>query len=257
MNTTLFDLSQKVAIVTGSGRGLGKAMAIGLATFGAKVVVCDRDRETTDETVKAIESTGGAAAATFVDITSRQSCQDLIQFTVQQFGKIDVLVNNAGIDIIKPAIELTESEWDQILDVDLKGHFTCSQLAALQMMQQGTGGSIINISSLASTVGMRGLVAYCAAKGGINQLTRVMALEWAAQNIRVNAIAPGYLENIMQGASAEHDNPEKQQQIITFTPMARRGRLEEFVGPVVFLASDASSYVTGAVLAVDGGYTAV
>jgi NAD(P)-dependent dehydrogenase (short-subunit alcohol dehydrogenase family) len=125
------------------------------------------------------------------------------------------------------------------------------------MLAQGTGGSIINNSSIASEVGVHGLIAYSAAKGGVNQLTRVMAVEWATRGVRVNAIAPGYFENIMGGAAEEHNRAEKQEQVITFTPMARRGQPGELVGPVVFLASDASSYVTGAVLYVDGGYSAM
>lgn len=256
MNSKLFDLSEKVAIVTGSGRGLGKTMAMGLAQFGAKVVICDRALEEAQQTAKQINTAGAVAAATFVDISLRQSCDDLIKFTVKEFGSVDILVNSAGIDIIKPAEALSEAEWDKILDVDLKGHFNCSQFAAIQMMEQAVGGSIINISSIASVVGIHGLVAYSAAKGGINQLTRVMAVEWAHQKIRVNAIAPGYFENIMRGADVEHAQPDKQKQILTFTPMARRGKPEELVGPVVFLASDASSYITGMVLFVDGGYTA-
>jgi NAD(P)-dependent dehydrogenase (short-subunit alcohol dehydrogenase family) len=256
MNTKLFDLSGKVAVVTGSGRGLGKVMATGLAEFGAKVIICDRTLDEAQQTAQAIAATGGIADATFVDISVRQSCDDLIKFAVKTFGRIDILVNNAGIDIIKPAETLLESEWDRILDVDLKGHFNCSQFAAIQMIEQNTGGSIINISSIASVVGIQGLVAYSAAKGGINQLTRVMAVEFAPKNIRVNAIAPGYFENIMHNVNAEHEKLDKQQQIITFTPMARRGKPEELIGPVVFLASDASSYITGAVLFVDGGYTA-
>lgn len=256
MNTKLFDLSGKVAIVTGSGQGLGKFMAMGLAEFGAKVIVCDRLIEEAEKVATAINTTGAVAAATFVDISVRQSCEELIKFTVSKFGRLDTLVNNAGIDIIKPVETLSESEWDRILDVDLKGHFNCSQFAAIQMMQQGSGGSIINISSIASVVGIQGLVAYSAAKGGINQLTRVMAVELASKNIRVNAIAPGYFENIMHGADLEHEKLDKQQQIVTFTPMARRGKPEELIGPVVFLASDASSYITGAVIFVDGGYTA-
>lgn len=232
-------------------------MVRGLAEQGAQVIVCDLNLELAQQTATQIQSTGGIAAPTFVDITSQQSCEDLIQFAVAQFGKLDILVNNAGIDIIKPAVQLTETEWDTILNVDLKGQFLCAQAAAKQMISQGTGGSIINISSIAAAVGVRNLAAYSAAKGGINQLTRVLALEWAEHQIRVNAIAPGYFENIMQGASQEHDNPEKQQQILTFTPMKRRGKPEELIGAVVFLASNASSYVTGAILAIDGGYTAV
>jgi NAD(P)-dependent dehydrogenase (short-subunit alcohol dehydrogenase family) len=189
-------------------------------------------------------------------ISFGQSCIDLIKFTVKEFGRVDVLVNNAGIDIIKPTEALQEDEWDQIIDINLKGCFNCSSLAAIQMMEQNSGGSIINISSIASVIGIKGLVAYSAAKGGINQLTRVMAVEWASKNIRVNAIAPGYFQNIMSGANVEHAQPEKQQQIATFTPMARRGKPEELIGSVVFLASDASSYITGTVLFVDGGYTA-
>lgn len=254
MSSNFFDLSGKVAIVTGSGRGLGAAMARGLAAHGAKVTVSDRDQAAAAQTAEQIQSAGGIAIATFVDITQKQSCEDLIRLAINRFGQLDILVNNAGIDIIKPAIDVTESEWDKILDVDLKGHFLCAQAAAKNMQQ---GGSIINISSIASTVGIRNLVAYSAAKGGINQLTRVMALELAPQQIRVNAIAPGYFENIMQGATAEHDSPEKQQQITTFTPLGRRGKPEELIGPVVFLASDASSYVTGTILYVDGGYTAI
>lgn len=231
-------------------------MAQGLAEFGAKVIICDLSVAEAHQTARAINEAGGVATATFVDISKRQSCEDLIKFALSEFGRIDILVNNAGIDIIKPAETLNDSEWDRILDVDLKGHFICSQLAAIQMMEQGDGGSIINISSIASVVGIKGLAAYGAAKGGINQLTRMTAIEWAPKKIQVNAIAPGYFENIMHGADVEHDKPEKQKQFETFTPMVRRGKSEELVGPVVFLASDASSYVTGAVLFVDGGYTA-
>ncbi|MDF5731131.1 MAG: glucose 1-dehydrogenase [Rhizonema sp. PD38] len=255
MTTKLFALTDKVAIVTGAGRGLGKILAKGLAEFGAKVVVCDRILDNANQIAQEINTTG-IAASTYVDISLHSTCQDLIEFAVKEFGRVDVLVNNAGFDIIKLSENLAEDEWDKIIDVNLKGCFNCSQLAALQMMKQGTSGSIINISSIASVVGIKGLVAYSAAKGGINQLTRVMAVEWAEKNIRVNAIAPGFLENIMQGAEAEHAQSDKQTQIATFTPMARRGRLEEIVGPVIFLASDASSYVTGTVLFVDGGYTA-
>jgi NAD(P)-dependent dehydrogenase (short-subunit alcohol dehydrogenase family) len=253
----LFDLSGKVAIVTGSGRGLGKAMAIGLAAAGATVVTCSRTLEQAEQAADEIAKAGGEAAATRVDTSDRQSCEDLVGFGIERFGRLDVLVNNAGIDIIKPVEEYGEDEWDQVVDINLKGYFLCAQLAGRRMLEQGTGGSIINNSSIASQVGVHGLIAYSAAKGGVNQLTRVMAVEWAQRGVRVNAVAPGYFENIMGGAAEEHNRAEKQEQIITFTPMARRGLPEELVGPVVFLASDASSYVTGAVLYVDGGYSAM
>ncbi|HXR18235.1 MAG TPA: glucose 1-dehydrogenase [Terriglobales bacterium] len=252
----LFDLSNQVAIVTGSGRGLGAAMARGLAEAGASVMICSRTRAEVDQMAADINRSGGKAAATVVDTNDRKSCQRLIDETVARFGRVDVLVNNAGIDVIAPAEELTDEGWERVIGTNLKGYFLCSQLAARQMLRQGTGGSIINNSSICSIIGVHGLTVYSAAKGGVNQLTRVMAVEWAQCGIRVNAIAPGYFENVMQGAADEHARSEKQKQVITFTPMARRGRPEELIGPVIFLASSASSYVTGAVLFVDGGYTA-
>lgn len=256
MNKYLFNLTDKVIIVTGSGRGLGKTIATGLAAFGAKIVICDVAVEEANRTAESIKVANGNAIATFVDIISKRSCEDLLQFTHEEYGKVDVLVNNAAIDIIKPFEQVEESDWDKILDVDLKGHFLCSQLFAQQLIRQNLGGAIINISSIASVAGIHGLVPYSAAKSGINQLTRSMAVELAKHNIRVNAIAPGYFENIMEGAAQEHSQTEKQRQIELFTPMARRGKPEELIGSVVFLASEASSYITGVVLFVDGGYTA-
>ena len=253
---TLFDLSEKVAVVTGSGRGLGKAIAVGLADAGASVVVCSRTLSEAEAVADEIRSAGGRSLALQVDTADRTSCEHLIAMTVHKLGRVDVMVNNAGIDVIEAAEDVTEEAWDQVISINLKGYFNCSQLAARQMMAQGTGGSIINNSSIASRVGIAGLSAYAAAKGGVNQLTRVQAVEWAPKNIRVNAIAPGYFENIMSGATDEHRRPEKRAQVLTFTPMGRRGWPDELVGPVVFFASDASSYVTGAILFVDGGYTA-
>lgn len=254
--SNLFDLTGKVAVITGSGRGLGRAIAKGLADAGASVVVCSRTLSEAQDTATEIADAGGISYALQADTGKRASCEQLIADTVAHFGKLDVLVNNAGIDIIEPAEDASEEAWDEILNINLKGYFSCSQFAARQMLKQGTGGSIANNSSIASGVGIAGLAAYAAAKGGVNQLTKVMAVEWASRGIRVNAFAPGYFENVMRGATTEHQRPEKQQQVLNFTPMGRRGRPEELVGPVVFLASDASSYVTGAVLFIDGGYTA-
>ncbi len=251
----LFDLSGKVAIVTGSGRGLGKAIAVGMAQYGATVVVCSRTLAEAESTAQEIIANGGSAMARRVDTVDRDSCQQLIDDTVAAYGHLDVLVNNAGIDIIEPAEDVAEEAWDQVLNINLKGYFNCSQFAARQMLQQPTGGSIVNNSSIAGDVGIKGLTAYAAAKGGVNQMTRTMAVEWASRGIRVNAVSPGYFENIMSGATDEHARPEKRAQVLQSTPMGRRGLPEELVGPVVFLASDASSYVTGAVLLVDGGYT--
>jgi NAD(P)-dependent dehydrogenase (short-subunit alcohol dehydrogenase family) len=255
--SSLFDVSDKVVIITGSGRGLGATLAHGLATVGASVMVCARTQADVERTADEIARNGGTVAGAIVDISNQASCQALIDQTVARFGRVDVLVNNAAIDIIQPAEDVAEDAWDQVIDINLKGYFLCSQLAARQMFAQGSGGSIISISSICSSIAVPGLTAYSAAKGGVNQLARVMAVEWAQRGVRVNVVAPGYLENVMQGATDEHARAEKQRHIATFTPMARRGRPGEVLGPVIFLASDASSYVTGAVLYVDGGYTAL
>ena len=252
----LFDLTGKVSIVTGSGRGLGKAIAVGMAQYGATVITCSRTLSEAEATAAEITAGGGTALGLRVDTADRASCEQLVNDTVAAFGKLDVLVNNAGIDIIEPAEDVTEDAWDTILNINLKGYFNCTQFAARQMLAQGTGGSIANNSSIAGEVGIKGLTAYSAAKGGVNQMTKVMAVEWAPKGIRVNAFSPGYFENIMSGATDEHARPEKRAQVLQYTPMGRRGHPDELVGPVVFLASDASSYVTGAILLVDGGYTA-
>ena len=252
----LFDLTGRVVVVTGSGRGLGKAIALGVGAAGASVVVCSRTLSEAEAVAAEISAAGSPSLAVNVDTGDRKSCEALIAATVAKFGKLDVMVNNAGIDIIEPAEDVTEDAWDQVLTINLKGYFNCSQLAARQMIAQGTGGSIVNNSSIAGAVGIAGLSAYAAAKGGVDQLTRVQAVEWASKGIRVNAFAPGYFENVMSGATDEHRRPEKRSQVLAFTPMGRRGLPDELIGPVVFFASDASSYVTGAVLYVDGGYTA-
>lgn len=256
MTRGLFDLTDKVAVVTGSGRGLGRVIARGLAEHGASVVTCSRTLHEAEETAHEIVSAGGQAMALRVDTSHRTDCARLVDATVARFGHLDVMVNNAGIDIITPAERVDEEQWDAIIDINLKGYWNCAQLAGRHMLGQPTGGCIINNSSIAGRVGIRGLTAYSAAKGGVDMLTRVLAVEWAQHGVRVNAFAPGYLENIMQGADTEHGRTDKQEQVRTFTPMGRRGRPEELIGPVVFLASDASSYVTGAILYVDGGYTA-
>ena len=256
MAGSLFDLTGRVAIVTGSGRGLGKSMAVGLAGAGARVLTCSRTLQEAECTAEEICGAGGEAAAVRVDASDPADADALAAAAVDRWGRLDVLVNNAGIDIIEPATDVTIEHWQTVLSINLTGYFNCAMAAGRRMLEQGNGGSIINISSIAGLVGIRGLLSYSAAKGGVDQMTKVLAVEWAEHGVRVNAIAPGYFENIMQNAGTEHSQPEKQQQIRTFTPMRRRGHPDELVGPVVFLASDASSYVTGAVLYVDGGYTA-
>jgi NAD(P)-dependent dehydrogenase (short-subunit alcohol dehydrogenase family) len=255
MADRLFDLSSKVAIVTGSGRGLGRAMAVGLGEAGAAVVTCSRTLAEAERTAAQIRDSGGRAIAVHADTSDRVSAEELVAFAVGEFAHLDVLVNNAGIDRIEPAENVSDENLLTVMQTNLVGYFHCAQAAGRHMLA-GDGGSIINISSIAGQVGIAGLTSYSISKGGVDQMTRVMALEWATRGVRVNAIAPGYFENIMADAVGEHDRPDKQKQVIVFTPMARRGRPDELIGPVVFLASDASSYVTGTVLYVDGGYTA-
>ncbi len=250
----LFDLSGRVAIVTGGGRGLGRTIALGLADHGADVVVVSRTLAQVEQVAGEIAARGRQALALQVDTSQRADVERMIERTLQGWGRLDILVNNAGIDIIKPAVDYAEAEWDQIIDINLKGYFLCAQAAGRVMIRQRSGSILMN-SSIAGSIGIQGLVPYASAKGGVNQLTRTLAVEWAPYNVRVNAFAPAYFENVMQGVEAVH-NEAKERHIREWTPLGRRGRLEELIGPVVFLASDASSYVTGHILMVDGGWTA-
>jgi NAD(P)-dependent dehydrogenase (short-subunit alcohol dehydrogenase family) len=253
MAKALFDLTGKVAIVTGAGRGLGKTLAIGLAEHGADVVCVSRTLAQVNETAKEITGLGVKALALDVDVSKKADVDRMVSRVLDGWGRIDVLVNNAGIDNIKPAVDYTEEEWDAILDINLKGYFLPTQAVGRVMIRQRSGSIVMN-SSIAASIGVSLLVPYASSKGGVNQLARTLAVEWAPHGVRVNVFSPGYFENVMQGAEHIH-NEAKERHIRERTPLGRRGRAEELIGPVVFLASDASSYVTGNVLMVDGGWT--
>tara|TARA_B100000676_G_scaffold259247_1_gene268161 strand:- start:13540 stop:14313 length:774 start_codon:yes stop_codon:yes gene_type:complete len=257
MTNPLFDLSGCTAIVTGAGRGLGAEMAKALALAGANVVVAARTPDGINATASAITATGGAALAVTCDATQRGDVEALIADAVKRFGRLDIMVVNHGLGPAKDLLEVTDEDLDAVIGVNLNSAYLCAQLAGKQMISQGVGGSIVITSSSASRVACWGYSYYGASKGGVDQLVRQLAQEWACHGIRVNAINPGYTDNEMAGTSDVHDTPEVAQFIDRFIPFGRRGRADEMGGPVVFLASDAASYVTGHCLFVDGGYAAV
>jgi NAD(P)-dependent dehydrogenase (short-subunit alcohol dehydrogenase family) len=256
MASKLFDLTGKVAIVTGAGRGLGRAMALGLAEAGAKVAAAARTKPEIEATAKTIRDASGEAIAVPFDAVKREDCRRLVAETVKRFGGLDVMVVDHGIGYAEKAEDITDAELDRMLAINLRGAIVCAQEAAKRMIEQARGGSIILVSSTSSWLGFAGLTSYAAAKAGVDGAARNMALEWGPHNIRVNTINPGYMTHHMRSSDERHDYPEETRVIRERTPLQRKGRPEELVGPVVFLASDASSFVTGHTMPVDGGWCA-
>ena len=253
----MINLENEIAIVTGARRGMGKAHALTLAKLGAKVVVTDISQEECQFVVDEIEKNNGQAMAIECDVSKKQDIDEMIKKTVEKWGKIDVLVNNAGIAQFKPFLEITEQEWDKTIDINLKGYFLCAQAVAQEMVKQKSG-SIINIASIAMGqvgVGFQNLAHYSASKGGIVAMTETMAIELGAHNIRVNAIAPGVIETPM--VDPVKQDKQAMQGILARLPLKRIGRSEEVANLVAFLASDASSYMTGSTVVIDGGWLAV
>ncbi len=247
----IFDLSGKVAVVTGGGRGLGRAIAGGLAQHGAQLVLCGRNAATLQA---AAAEFGGDVLVHAGDVSREADVVALRDAALERFGRIDVLVNNAGVNPIYKTIENTSlEEWSHIVDVNLTGTFLCTKYIGGAMAAAGSG-SIINISSVAGHVGLRRSVPYCATKGGVEMLTRAAALDWATKGVRVNCIAPGYFETDLTAGMIANETMSAR--LLAQTPMGRFGRDPDIVGAAVFLASPASAYVTGQSLAVDGGYLA-
>ena len=252
MALDLFDLTGKVAMVTGASKGLGKAMATGLAKAGADLALCARNL---DDLGKAAAEAGkwGSRVDVFpLDVRDQESIRKASDSILAKFGRIDILVNNAGINVRKAVLELSEEEWDSVLDTNLKGYFLVAKAVVPAMVRQG-GGKVINISSIFGAVGMNHQAAYAASKGGIVQLTKVMAIEWAVSGIQVNAIGPTYFETPL--VAALRNDPERFRFINERTPMGRWGQPEELEGSVIFLASRASDFITGQTIYVDGGWT--
>lgn len=244
-------LENRVAIVTGSGQGIGKGIVLELAKEGAKVVVSDINQENIDKTVDEIKSLGSEAAGVRADVSNFEDVTRLVKATVKKFGKVDILVNNAGVYPFKPLKEMEEKDWDNVLNVNLKGIFNCTK-AVLPEMTEQSSGNIINIASIAgAVVGFSNLVHYSASKGGVLGFTRSAALELAQYKIRVNAIAPGAIET----PGAKIADEEVAKQFVQAVPLKRMGQPTDIGKTVVFLASDDSSYITGQLIIVDGGYT--
>jgi gluconate 5-dehydrogenase len=251
VSASLFDLSGKVAIVTGAGRGIGRAIAETLAAFGACVVLSGRTRATLEEVAAGI---GDAAMVQVADVSREPDVLVLRDAALERFGRIDVLVNNAGINPIWRGVEkVALADWQAIIDVNLTGTFLCCKYIGGVMAERGSG-SIVNVSSVAGHVGLVRSAPYCASKGGVELLTKALALEWAQRGVRVNCLAPGYVDTDLTSGLLHH--PELSKPFLEHTPMGRFGETRDVVGAAVFLASDASAYMTGQSLVVDGGWVA-
>jgi NAD(P)-dependent dehydrogenase (short-subunit alcohol dehydrogenase family) len=251
--TDPFDLSGKVALVTGASRGLGEGMALALARAGADCVLVSRSVTDLERVAVRVEALGRRALALPADVADVRGVEAMVGRATEALGQVDILVNNAGLTIRKPAADFTETDWDRVLDVNLKGAFFTT-LAVGRGMLRRKSGRVINICSLTSAIGIRHIPAYAASKGGLLSLTRALAVEWAPHGITVNAIGPGYF--LTELTAPLFEDPERRAWIESRIPLRRPGQPADLGGAVVFLASDASAYVTGQILYVDGGWLA-
>jgi NAD(P)-dependent dehydrogenase (short-subunit alcohol dehydrogenase family) len=252
MGLEQFSLEGKVAMVTGSSKGLGEVAAMALAGVGADVAVCGRNQADIDQVVDRIKATGRQAAGFILEVTSSDTVQRGVDAILEHFGRIDILLNNAGTNHRVPVLEFPEEEWDRVIDTNLKGYYLVAKAVVPQMIENGYG-KVINMSSILGRIGIINQLAYASAKGGVEQMTKIMALEWAKLGVRVNAIAPTYFETEMVKQIA--NDPERLDFINTRTPMGRWGMLKEMEGVVIFLATPASDFITGQSIAIDGGWT--
>lgn len=253
MNYPDFSVEGKVAVVTGASKGIGFGLAKAIANAGAKVAVASRDTHQLDVLVNDIKAEGGEAHAFALDVRDVPGIQDTFQAIKAHFGRIDILVNNAGLGDNHPAEDVTEDDWDTMMEVNLKGAFFAAQAAGRIMLEQGEG-RIVNISSQASSVGIRDHAVYCATKGGVDQFTRVLALEWGHRGVTVNAVAPTFIYT--PGTAERLDQPAYLKSVLDRLPIGRVGTITDVAGAVIYLASPASGIVNGEILKVDGGWTA-
>jgi len=245
-----FDLTGKKAIVTGAGRGIGKAVALGLAEAGAEIAVVARTEGDLEEVVQEIRAKGGIAHPIQADLTTSGAADQVVAQTLEALGGLHILINNAGMNIRKKAHEVSEEEWDRVVDLNMKATFFLSQAAGKIMCEQRYG-RIVNMASVAGLVALRTGVAYASSKAGVIQMTRVLSLEWSKFGVNVNAIAPWYFRTPLTEELLA--NETFLQEVLSRTPSGRIGDVDDLVGPAVFLASDAAAYITGQTIAVDGG----
>ena len=248
-----FRLQGHVAMVTGASQGIGYGLSKMLAGAGAKVAVCARKLSELENLCSEIRASGGEAEAYALDVTDIKQIGSVVASIQKDFGRLDIQVNNAGLGANHPATEVTEVDWDELMDVNLKGLFFCCQAAGRVMLSQKYG-RIINMSSQAGEVGIREHAVYCATKGGVNLLTKVLALEWSARGVTVNAVAPTFIYT--PGTAERLDNPDYLQGVLDRLPIGHVGNITDVAGAVIYLASPAGGMVNGTVLLVDGGWTA-
>jgi NAD(P)-dependent dehydrogenase (short-subunit alcohol dehydrogenase family) len=248
----LFDLTGRVAMVTGSTRGLGETSAKALAKAGADIAVCGRNQADLKRVVSDIEALGRKSRGFDLDVLSKEKVRSAVEQILNHFGRIDILVNNAGTNYRVPVLEYPEEQWDLIINTNLKGYFLVAQAVVPQMIERGYG-KVIHMSSIFGKVALANQLAYASSKGGVEQMTKVMAIEWAQKGVRVNAIGPTYFETDM--VKQIRNDPERFNFINERTPMGRWGYLPELEGTVIFLAAPASDFITGQTIYVDGGWT--
>jgi len=253
MSTNILSLEGKVAVITGGTSGIGHALSIGMANAGANVVATGRRQQQVDETAAAIEASGRKTLRLASDVCNRASLETLLAKTIEAFGKVDILINCAGRIKRTPTLTVSEEEWNGIIDTNLNGTLRASQVFGKHMLENGYG-RIINIASLNSFVALSEVAAYAASKAAVMSLTRSLAVEWSKKGVTVNAIAPGVFRTDLNAQLL--DSTPRGQELLMRTPMGRFGKTEELIGSAIFLASDASSFVTGQTLVVDGGFLA-
>jgi NAD(P)-dependent dehydrogenase (short-subunit alcohol dehydrogenase family) len=249
----IFDLTGKTALVTGASRGLGRTFALALASAGADVVLAGRTRTDLEAVAQEVADLGRAALPVPTDVTVPDQVEALVTAALNRFGKIDILVNNAGTNIRKPAVEYPIEDWDAVIGLNLRAYFLMARAVGRHMVARRYG-RVINITSILAAIGLPNQAAYASSKGAVTQLTKVLAIEWAPYNVTVNCLGPTYFETEM--TRPLYEDPERKAFIESRTPMGRWGQPEELAGAIIFLASDASRFVTGQTIFVDGGWLA-